>query len=408
MGSKQNIAVAGQILRDKVFVFLMINAALVIVAYGLNTFTGGTSTSIMTAIKNFVLVISIVHLWATNKPSSRHQADISIILMLLIFFILFSCLVSSDSFSSFIFALKFLIPLLYIYFATRNLLSKHSARVVIMGLVYWFLFIYSIPQISFLISGGTLTEMNIYGLSEDTGGSFYSNHYGWASVLFIALALIILSQFKLPPLMWIYVVTLLLLSLYLLVVSANRTSWLCFALILAFLLFRPNKLKIAYKMLILLTSVVVISTVLNAENSALSFIMEKNERQLDEGEPRFIVAQHMFSLFEQNTIYWMTGVGINNHEYLEGQLLNGYHNTYYEILFGTGILGFLLFIFLFIWKPVSVYNKMGTVLILTFPLVIIPFFENNLTAGQFVFFPWLIFSCVAIILSTHKIQTYSA
>lgn len=403
-----NIAFEGQVLKDRVFILLMLNASLVIVAYGLNTFTGGASMPLMTATKNLVLLISIGQLWASNTPAGGNQSGISTLLILLIFFILFSCLVSSDSISSFVFALKFLIPLMYIYSATRNLLSKYSARVVILGLVYWFLFIYSIPQISFLVSGGTLTEINIYGLSEDAGGSFYSNHYGWASVLFIAFALIVLSHIKLPRLMWIYIVTLLLLSLYLLVVSANRTSWLCFSLILAFLLFRRNKLKIAYKMLILLASVVVISTVLNAEDSALAFIMEKNERQLDEGEPRFIVAQHMFSLFEQNTLYWLTGVGVNNHEYLEGQLLNGYHNTYYEILFGTGILGFLLFIFLFIWRPVSVYNKMGIILILTFPLVIIPFFENNLTAGQFVFFPWLIFSCVAIILSTHKIKTYSA
>ena len=73
-------------------------------------------------------------------------------------------------------------------------------------------------------------------------------------------------------------------------------------------------------------------------------------------------------------------------------VLHGYHNSYYEILFGVGIILFLVFLSFMMFRPLIRYIKYyAKYTLLLPPLMILPFFESNLTGGQFLFFPWFTF-----------------
>ncbi len=72
----------------------------------------------------------------------------------------------------------------------------------------------------------------------------------------------------------------------------------------------------------------------------------------------------------------------------EKELAN-YHNSYFEILFGLGVPLFILFMVFMLYEPIKQFLKrVSKYDLLLIPLVIIPFFESNLTSGQFLFFPW--------------------
>ena len=111
-----------------------------------------------------------------------------------------------------------------------------------------------------------------------------------------------------------------------------------------------------------------------------------------------LVAQYMVSQFESNLSPWLTGVGFYDHSILNKMVsgLKTYHNSYLEILFGCGLPVFLLFLYFSFLRPIYVFFKIfSNFFPLVPPIVIIPFFESNFTAGQFLFFPWFILTCIA-------------
>ena len=73
----------------------------------------------------------------------------------------------------------------------------------------------------------------------------------------------------------------------------------------------------------------------------------------------------------------------------EGEGIANYHNSYFEILFGLGV-PFLFFIWFLCYMSLlnNLLKRVSKYDLLLIPLIIIPFFESNLTAGQFLFFPW--------------------
>ena len=128
------------------------------------------------------------------------------------------------------------------------------------------------------------------------------------------------------------------------------------------------------------------------ENSVFQFLQQKNEQQLESGvEGRFDAFFVMLNYLEFNPSVWFYGVGMFNYEFLEkgGALLHGYHNSYFDVLFGVGTIVFSFFIFFMVIWPLKIFWKTtASYSLLIFPLMIIPFFGSDLTAGQFLFFPW--------------------
>ena len=85
------------------------------------------------------------------------------------------------------------------------------------------------------------------------------------------------------------------------------------------------------------------------------------------------------------------GTGFSDHHKLEGSKvgIGDYHNTYFEILFGCGVFTFCIYVYLFVYKPSNFFYKNHlSYFPILLPIIIIPYFENNLTSGQFLFFPF--------------------
>ena len=142
------------------------------------------------------------------------------------------------------------------------------------------------------------------------------------------------------------------------------------------------------------------------KESSINFLIAKNEKQFESKkmeERRLVVAEYSFNYFMNNPGLWLTGVGLFNHDFIYGVTnLGGYHNSYWEILFGGGILIFILFLNVMVFRPVYSYFKYtGNFSLFIFPLIIIPFFESNLNGGQFLFFPWFTFM---LLMNIRKIE----
>jgi O-antigen ligase len=66
------------------------------------------------------------------------------------------------------------------------------------------------------------------------------------------------------------------------------------------------------------------------------------------------------------------------------------HNTYLQFLFENGIFTFLALLFLFIIPSVYNFIRSSKIFYVFIPAMVIPYFENNLNAGQFLFFPFVL------------------
>jgi hypothetical protein len=144
---------------------------------------------------------------------------------------------------------------------------------------------------------------------------------------------------------------------------------------------------------------------LSDPNSSINFAKSRSHKQEQVGEARFETAGVMIEHFNNEPTLWLTGVGMFNFEYLKNKdVLHAYHNSYYEVLFGAGLPLFLLFMSFMFFRPVFRFVKYySKCTLLLPPLIILPFFESDLTGGQFLFFPWFIF----ILLLNAKIKFWN-
>jgi O-antigen ligase len=70
--------------------------------------------------------------------------------------------------------------------------------------------------------------------------------------------------------------------------------------------------------------------------------------------------------------------------------LNGFHNSYAEVLFGSGVIVFVIFFFYYLIQPFVFFVRyVQKHYVSFFPIFIYPFFESNLTSGQFIYWPWM-------------------
>lgn len=394
---KDNIEL-NRLLKAPLFRILVFNAILVLVAYGLNTYTDSASQVFMFRIKTAILIISFLYTLYKLKRNSKHKVySINRIVIVFALGLIISSLFSSDVSISLLSASKFLFPFIYIYLSIKILADNFTVETLLKGFCIAFALIYSIPVIVFLLSGGGISNINIYSISNEATNSFASNHYGWSSILFLVSGFIVLSVMSPTRLFKLFILLISLVSIYLLIISANRTSWLALTLVVTYLFFRKSNIKPIYKYAILLSTTFIVIYLLNIENSAINFVLNKNLRQTEEGEPRLLVAKYMLSIFNSDFSLWFTGVGFYDHSLLRGRsLLSSYHNSYLEVLFGCGIPLFLIFLYLSFIRPVYIiFKNYSSLFPVVIPILLIPYFESNFTAGQFLFFPWFILVCIA-------------
>jgi hypothetical protein len=136
------------------------------------------------------------------------------------------------------------------------------------------------------------------------------------------------------------------------------------------------------------------------KDSALNKRIQKTETQLEKGEARGTVYRLGFQTMVENPGTLVTGFGFYafkdalfnlNKNVTAKQLRINLHNSYYELLFGTGFLVFTFFMLFFVLRS-SLYFFLyhSSKYVFLPPILLIPLFENNFNPGQFLFFPWFI------------------
>ncbi len=381
------------LLRDPVARLLFLNALFVIIGYALANLTGKALVGMVSNIKNAFLFLSLIFLIATNRvvmPGRFFSSGyIPLIFGLLIFYVSIGSGTDSDGFFR---TLTFFVPLLYIYLSLSYLVSVFGTETILKGLHWSLLLIYCIPLLNFIIAGGKITDTNIYGPGGEEQ-AFASNNYGWSATIYILSFLFVWKDIKLKVYSKIFFALLLPVAIALFFASANRASWLSFAVAMIPFFFKYNAMHLKYKIAGIVIMLGFISYLLADPNSSLNFAKTKTQRQEQSGEFRFETAQVMFDKFNNEPTLWITGVGMFNFELLKNEdLLKGYHNSYYEILFGAGVPLFLVFLSFMVYRPLKRYVKYySRYTLLLPPLIILPFFESDLTGGQFLFFPWITF-----------------
>ena len=376
------------IINDTAFRLLFLNMVFVILGYAAAYMIGNWFVPFFRIFKLVFVLFSLLFILNTKDISTKFLLNSTSIYSVLGVVIVLS-LFSKTPFISLYKGLTFVFPFLYILF-TINYLLKYGAYNLLISLSLIILITYAIVPFSYYILGGSLTETIVYGYNE--GEYFVSNHYGWGCTLYLLSAFTILRFYDLSFFYKIILYISLPLAFYLLIISANRAGILSLLIAFLFFLWRDKKVNFLLKLLIIIIPIIAVFILFKQGNSAIDFIIAKNESQISTGqEGRFTTTLVMIEQFSNTPVKWFTGVGMFNYDILKagGAVLPKYHNSYWEVLFGSGIIVFLLFIGFMVYRPFVTFFKISVTYSLLFiPLLLIPFFESNLTAGQFLFFPW--------------------
>lgn len=374
--------------KDINFRFLFLNMVLVLIGYASANTLGMGVFGTIKVVRTILLFISIGFVLSINGFSTVRILN-SQSVYIIVFFIFIGSFFGSNSISSLYRGFTFVIPFLYVVYCI-NYLLKYGAFNLLKGLSLMIMLVYLIAPISYLLFGADLSNTLIYGATDED--AFASNHYGWSSVIFILSAFTVLKYYNLNLIFKYTIFLFLPFVFYLLMISANRSGMLSLAIAFFFFIIKDKYIKISYKLLISTIPLLILFFISLQESSVFKFLQQKNEQQLESGvEGRFDAFSIMLNYLELNPSTWFYGVGMFNYENLEkgGALLYGYHNSYFDVLFGVGSFIFLFFLFFMVIWPFKIFWKTtASYSLLIFPLMIIPFFESDLTAGQFLFFPW--------------------
>lgn len=393
-----------EILRNPVFLLLFINSSLVLLAYSYNSYNGYISGE-FTMFKQVMIMLSLLFLLSRNLSLRIFHTPVILVPVLFVLFSLFR-----SSFFTSLYTLSTLFaPYFYLLLSLSYLVNKFGFKDIFSHVLLLINTVYLYPILVYFIFGTGFERTNIYGIQDQ--GLFYSNHYGWASTIFLTTVPAILFLFQLNKIHRLILLVSIVLGFYLVVISANRASLLSLGIAVSALLLFPkgiNLLKgsnLGLIPLLIIIPAFFISSIMDQKGSAIDFLIAKNEKQFSSNkleERRIAVSSFSFDYFNNNPELWLTGVGLFNHDFLtSSRTLSAFHNSYWEILFGGGIFIFLLFLSVMLFRPLYVSVKyLGNYALLIIPLTIIPFLESNLTGGQFLFFPWF---TTMLLLNVRKI-----
>lgn len=387
---------------DRVFLLLFLNALLVIVGYALALATGGASLGLMKIAKTFSLFLGLfwIFLQKDFRIALRAAKNISLVIFLCLILPGFA-LISDDFQFSLNRTQTFLLPLVYVWLSINILVYRYGQKEVLTLLSQLVIWVYVIPIISYVFFGGGFSGTSIYGYNEEM--VFISNHFGWSASLFLIASFSYLNKRKIKFYQKLQFYPLIALAGYLLIVSGTRSAILSVTIALVVILFNYRGVPTYQKILIVISPILLVSYLYIQGNEAVLFVVERTQQQRKAGtEGRLERFEIVTDELQEKPLLWFTGVGLFNYRYFDtrSERFSGYHNSYFDLLFGLGIPLFLLFMVFMVYEPVKQLVRRVSAYDLVFiPVAIIPFFESNLTAGQFLFFPWF---CYIFALNTKQ------
>jgi hypothetical protein len=375
-------------------VFFFINAALVIIGYGLAYPTNFASLVPMKVLRILVLAASLFYLFNSRKSYTYIFKGTSTWVMWIFFVLhLYVLPFSVDvpvSVTKFVNIIPYFFYLNYFIIYLYRVYEKEHILNLLLNILN---IIYALPILSYVLFGGNVQGEDIYG---QVVGGFVSNHYGWTSAVFLTTSLDLIKNYPaISKTRKVGMLAFVPIAFYVLLISGSRSSYLTF--ILSFLLFiiKTRNTSIALKVITVMLSLYAVVSLYGIKESALNKRLEKTETQLEKGDARTVARNLGFDTMVKQPFALATGFGF--FAYPEAMLiLNpkitkivGLHNSYLELFFGSGVFIFAFFLVFFVIKTLwkfGVYHSARYVFLP--PIMIIPLFENNFNPGQFLFFPW--------------------
>lgn len=382
---------APNIYRDINFWLLSVNMLMVLLGYAFVYAMGVEFAALAKTTRLVFLFISIVVLIKSYSLAALRASVLRQQLVIFLIALFFVNVFFSEHLSYSIGrTLTFLVPFLYVFFCIKYFILKYGFNSTWYGFNSSVNWVYMVPLLTFLLAGANFELTNIYGNTKDEGLIFVSNHFGWASVIFLLTGVDLLISRRISKFYRLMIFIIGLLAIYLLLISGSRSSLLSIGLALVVFILFNRGVKFFYKMIIVSLIFYLGYNQYLQETSAVSTRYDATMEQLEEGEARELILMGTVESFNKDTSMWLFGIGLFNYEILMKKFgVKNYHNSYLEVLFGGGIFIFGFFVLLFVYIPVknyiTYYHKYSLVI---FPILIIPFFESNLTGGQFLFFPW--------------------
>lgn len=382
-------------LKNSIFILLVFNLLLVVLGYALALFTAGDSLILLQWIKSILLMIGI--LFILKLPYSFLKATARNFYPHLLFglFLIGTAIYAEEPVHSLLRTLTFFIPFAYIYFSLAYLIAVYSYRQVFRGILYAINGIYSIPLLCFLLFAQTTSYLNIYYLKTDpyTVFGYASNQYGWASCMVLVTGLDLLRNARLKSVYKLFFGIMCVFAVYLILASGNRASWLVLIIGMISMVFFNRRVRLFRKILLLGFPLGMGLWMSQISDSSLKIRVDKTYEQLEVGESRWLRTANAVEYANTEPLVWVIGWGMFSPP---EELRKNMHNSYLEVLFGAGLFVFCYFLWQFLIKPcLNFYRYFSESNLFLIPVVIIPYFESNLTGGQFLFFPWFIFILLA-------------
>ena len=377
--------------KERVFTLLFLNALLVVIGYALAVATNLASVGPMKLLKTLIFFASlglvfIERDWLISLRAIKNKTLIISLCLILPAF----TLISINILDSIKRTAGFLIPFVYIWLSVSILIFRYGQKKVLWLFSYMIMVIYAIPMLSFILFGGDFSGETIYGKQE--GLVFVSNHFGWSAALYIIATFRVTKKKRQPLVIRFFFVSLSLLAVYILIVSGSRSSILAVMIALMMQLFYYKGMPLYKKFLIVLAPVILLTYLISTRNDAMMFVIDRTERKIEnKSEGRSRRLNIITERISERPVLWLTGVGLCNYAAFtkKGKGISNYHNSYFELLFGLGIPAFILFMVFMLYEPsMQFLKRVSSYDLLIIPLAIIPYFESNLTAGQFLFYPW--------------------
>jgi len=269
--------------------------------------------------------------------------------------------------------------------------TKDEAQIKLLQI---FNIVYFYPVLIMLVNGVMFRTENIYG--QNIAG-FKANVLGWACTIFVLTGFDLFINRK--DLQWVkrLFLAMAILSLWGIVLTGSRSSYVSLAAATLVLVLRSQQITFNYKVFISLFIFAFAYYIITSPDSVINLRSQYAEIRQTKGEIRFELAEQALETMMKYPTLIFTGFGFDNFKsglYAYGGIKTelASHNSYLELLFSSGIFTFLFFVIFFAFNAFVKYITYDSKFFVYMPmLLIVPYFESNLNAGQFLFFPWMTF-----------------
>lgn len=284
--------------------------------------------------------------------------------------------------------------LIYTNFFVVYLFSNYPKQDALIKLLQIFSLAYFYPVAIMLLNGVSFQSENIYGQNI---GAYKANVLGWACVVFLLSSFDVFNNTNTKKWLQYLFYILSAVTLWGIVLTGSRSSYLALAAASTVLVLRSKSISPIFKILILIIICGLAYYIFTSPDSVVNLRAKYAIIRQQRGEIRVQLASRAFTALWEYPGVMFTGFGFDNFRaglaYYAGIKTDlASHNSYLEVLFSSGLLTFLFFILFFVINSLLKFIKFDSKEFIFLPaILVIPYFESNLNAGQFLFFPWMTF-----------------